>query len=432
MMSRAFLTILGVEAAERAAWFGVLSLLPLQLATRAFVGSNATHVAGLDVVRQVLQTAFGPLAPAALASLVFGSFTGCAYVTPLVGALIADRRRRRRITIFAGLALSTAGCALLATEAGLLVGLALLVLGAGGVKANLLAQVGALDGRDGAPRRFAIYLGAVNVGALSGPLLCGGLAQAWGWRAGFLAATAILGGATGLYLWGHRGGVEPSFDAFRREADGGLRLLEPASRRWPIAPLAALLVPYVLFYIAYNQAFDLLPVWASTHVDLALGRFHAPVAWFYTVDGVFTIVAALAVARLWRGAGPNGVVAIAVACGLCATAYVGLGFAAQTGRTPLLAMIGFFAALDAGLPLIEASTLARLGRLAPAGAAGTSLALTSLAFAAADFGAGAMGALYPHLSPTRFWWLQACVAASGGAVMLAARRRSPSMARLAA
>src|SRR4029077_3151494 len=69
------------------------------------------------------------------------------------------------------------------------------------------AQVGALYPQDDEARRtrgFVIFSTAINIGAVVGPLLCGLLAQIYGWHYGFgiAAICMLLGLAT--YLSGYR------------------------------------------------------------------------------------------------------------------------------------------------------------------------------------------------------------------------------------
>ena len=78
------------------------------------------------------------------------------------------------------------------------VGLVLIALGSGGVKANATSLVGSLyDEHD--ERRdagFSLFYMGINIGALVGPLLTGLLQKQWGFHVGF--ALAAVGMAFGL------------------------------------------------------------------------------------------------------------------------------------------------------------------------------------------------------------------------------------------
>ena len=88
-----------------------------------------------------------------------------------------------------------------------LLALLLLVIGSGFLKGNISAQVGALYPPEDEARRtrgFVIFSTGINIGAVAGPLLCGLLAQVYGWHYGFgiAAIFMLLGLAT--YLYGYR------------------------------------------------------------------------------------------------------------------------------------------------------------------------------------------------------------------------------------
>ena len=95
------------------------------------------------------------------------------------------------------------------------VGLVLIALGSGGLKANATSLVGALyDEND--PRRdagFSIFYMGINIGALFGPLLTGLLQTNWGFHAGF--ALAAIGMAIGLMQYA-LGPQEPARQARTR------------------------------------------------------------------------------------------------------------------------------------------------------------------------------------------------------------------------
>ena len=83
----------------------------------------------------------------------------------------------------------------------------MLVIGSGFLKGNIAAQVGSLYPRDDEARRshgFVIFSTGINIGSIAGPLLCGLLAQVFGWHYGFgiAAVFMLLGLAT--YLQGFR------------------------------------------------------------------------------------------------------------------------------------------------------------------------------------------------------------------------------------
>jgi POT family proton-dependent oligopeptide transporter len=49
------------------------------------------HIGGFAGFRAALESLFGPLSTQALASQIFGLYSGFVYFTPLLGGMIADR-----------------------------------------------------------------------------------------------------------------------------------------------------------------------------------------------------------------------------------------------------------------------------------------------------------------------------------------------------
>lgn len=143
----------------------------------------------------------------ALASNIYGSYTGLVYLTPLLGGYIADRFWGNRRSILVGGLLMAVGQFLMfmsgnvvndAAQSGSAIsmmwaGLTFLIIGNGFFKPNISTMVGQLypkgDHRvDGA---FTIFYMGINLGAFFSPLICGGLGDTGNlhdFRWGFLAA----------------------------------------------------------------------------------------------------------------------------------------------------------------------------------------------------------------------------------------------------
>jgi len=185
---RALAYLAFTEAWERFSYYGMTALLVLYMSGELFLPGHVEHVAGFASFRAGLEGLFGPMTPVALASQIFGLYTGFVYFTPVFGGIIADRWIGKRNAVVIGALLMSAGHIAMAFDQSFLLALVLLVVGCGLLKGNISAQVGALyrDG-DGAGRTrgFAIFSTAINIGAVAGPLACGLLAQLYGWHAGF-------------------------------------------------------------------------------------------------------------------------------------------------------------------------------------------------------------------------------------------------------
>src|SRR3990167_9598321 len=79
------------EAWERFSYYGMTALLVLYMVNQLLLPGHVEHIAGFAGFRTVLESLVGPLSPLALASQVFGLYTGLVYFTPVLGGLVADR-----------------------------------------------------------------------------------------------------------------------------------------------------------------------------------------------------------------------------------------------------------------------------------------------------------------------------------------------------
>ena len=137
----------------------------------------------------------------ALASNIYGTYTGLVYLTPLIGGYVADRYWGNRKSIFVGGILMAIGqflifsCASLPQGSGLSeillwAGLAFLIFGNGFFKPNISTMVGQLypEGdvrKDGA---YSIFYMGINAGAFFAPLVCGYLGENVDFKWGFFSA----------------------------------------------------------------------------------------------------------------------------------------------------------------------------------------------------------------------------------------------------
>jgi proton-dependent oligopeptide transporter, POT family len=138
----------------------------------------------------------------ALASNIYGSYTGLVYLTPLIGGYVADRYWGNRKSIFIGGALMAFGQFMMFFSAAsapsnvslattlMWVGLGLLIFGNGFFKPNISTMVGQLytenDSRKDAA--YTIFYMGINAGAFVAPLVCGYLGEQVDFKWGFLAA----------------------------------------------------------------------------------------------------------------------------------------------------------------------------------------------------------------------------------------------------
>jgi POT family proton-dependent oligopeptide transporter len=160
------------EMWERFSYYGMRALLVLFL-TSSLMGHNP-----------------GWGWPREHALAIYGSYTGLAYLTPILGGYIADKFLGFRWAIVLGAFLMTLGHLSMAIElshAFMYLGLALLVIGNGFFKPNMTSILSLMykehpEKKDGA---YTIFYMGVNSGAFLGMLLCGYIGENWGWNFGF-------------------------------------------------------------------------------------------------------------------------------------------------------------------------------------------------------------------------------------------------------
>ncbi|MFM7769419.1 MAG: peptide MFS transporter [Bacteroidota bacterium] len=122
----------------------------------------------------------------ALASAIYGDYTGLVYLTPLIGGFMADRYWGNRKSIIVGGILMALGQLLMFVSGSLytdassataimLGGLLLLIVGNGFFKPNISTMVGQLypQGDKRVDAAFTIFYMGINLGAFIAPLACG-------------------------------------------------------------------------------------------------------------------------------------------------------------------------------------------------------------------------------------------------------------------
>ncbi len=175
------------EMWERFSFYGMRILLVLFL-TAPLIGGNA---------------GWGWTSENALS--LIGTYGSLLYLTPILGGWIADNYTGYRVAVVIGCLLMTLGHAAMALEttSSFYIGLGLLIIGTGFFKPNMTSMIsdmykGKESKKDGA---YTIYYMGVNAGAFFGMMLCGYLAENYGWSYGFgLAGIFMLLGLIQFWL----------------------------------------------------------------------------------------------------------------------------------------------------------------------------------------------------------------------------------------
>ena len=413
------------EAWERFSYYGMTALMVLYMSQQLLLPGHVEHVAGFAAFRAVLESVFGPMSRLALASQILGLYTGLVYFTPVFGGLVADRWTGRRNAVVLGALLMSAGHIAMAFDVSFLAALLLLIVGCGLLKGNISAQVGELyaakDG-PGRTRGFSIYSMGINVGAVTGPLGCGLVAQFYGWHAGFgLAGLLMLLGLM-TYLSGYRLLTQET-----ARSDQARAPLTAAEGRI-IAALVAVMALTVFHSIAYYQNTNMNLVWIDRDVDLNLLGFHVPVAWFASIDPFVSILSVPFLIALWRwqeshGGEPNEIVKIATGAFIAATANLVLVAGILLfAHVPVLVPLIYDVLLGVAFLYYWPTLLALVSRAAPAGWKSTLMGCAFLSLFTGNITLGRIGSYYEHMTPAQFWGLHAAIAATGGALALLLNR----------
>src|SRR2546429_7310659 len=194
------------EGWERFSYYGMTALLALYMVNQLLLPGHVQHIFGFSGFKAAVESVVGPLSTQALASQIFGLYSGFVYFTPLLGGMIADRWIGQRNAVVIGALSMSAGHIAMAFDESFLVALLLLVIGSGFLKGNISAQVGALYPPEDETRRtrgFVIFSTAINVGAVIGPLLCGFIAQGYGWYLRLGTAPRFMRFRLCPYLYGY-------------------------------------------------------------------------------------------------------------------------------------------------------------------------------------------------------------------------------------
>lgn len=414
------------EAWERFSYYGMTALLVLYMVDQLLLPGHVTRVVGFETFKELIESAFGPLSTQALASQIFGLYSGFVYFTPVLGGWLGDRIGQRNAVVLGALSMS-GGHLAMAFDESFLLALVLLIVGSGLLKGNISAQVGSVYPADDEARRtrgFAIFSTAINLGAVTGPLFCGFLGQRYGWHVGFGAAALFMLGALASYLAGYR------YLPARVERHSKAAAPLERSEYKVVAALIAVMAITVLTYIAYYQLANVLPVWLQAHADLKVGTFEIPIPWFYSIDPLVSILSVPFLFALWnwqarvRGQEPSALKKIAIGSFIAAAANLVLvaAIAVSPARVAWSWPVLYCAIEGVAFMYFWPTLLALVSRTAPPSLNATMMGATFLTLFVANNLIGRIGTYYETMTPTAFWVLHAGIGAAGGVLMLLAGR----------
>lgn len=401
---KALANIFGVEMWERFSFYGMQGILLIYLYYSVTDG-------GLGMDRGV-------------AAGIVGAYGGAVYLSTILGAWVADRVLGPEKVLFSSAIVIMCGHIALGLLPGFLgvgVGLVLVAVGSGGLKATATSLVGMLYSADD-PRRdagFSLFYLGINLGAFAGPLLTGLLQSTWGFHWGF--GLAAVGMALGLtqYAFGRKNlPVEAShvpnplpksrYPLMIGIAVAGIAVIAllvaigviradnlalvvivvviaaaiayfvviltsprvtevERSRVWGFLPL---FVTSVAFWSLYQQQFTVLTVYSDKRLDRNLFGWEMPVSWVNSINPIFIIILSGVFAAIWTKLGsrqPSTPVKFGLATIVMGVAFLlFLPFAGGgANSTPLLAIVGILFIFTVAELLLSPVGLSVTTKLAP-------------------------------------------------------------------
>lgn len=396
--------VFGVEMWERFSFYGMQGILLIYLYYSATQG-------GLGIEQSV-------------AAGIVGAYGGAVYLSTILGAWIADRILGAERVLFLSAIVIMAGHIALALLPGFLgvgVGLVLVAIGSGGLKATATSVVGTLYAPDDTRRDagFSLFYLGINLGAFAGPLLTGLLQSSLGFHWGF--GLAAVGMALGLlqYSFGRKAlpdearhvpnplprGRYPLMIGIAAAGVVVLVLLvligviradnlsliviiavtgaaiayfavilssrgitsDERSRVWGFLPL---FLTSVAFWSLYQQQFTVLTVYSDKRLNRDLFGWEMPVSWVNSINPIFIIVLSGVFAAIWTKLGsrqPSTPVKFGLAAIVMGAAFLlFLPFAGGgENSTPLLAIVGILFVFTVAELLLSPVGLSVATKLAP-------------------------------------------------------------------
>jgi POT family proton-dependent oligopeptide transporter len=424
--------LFATEMWERFSYFGMASLLVLYMVKYLLLPGQVEAVLGYRAVKGALESLFGPLDVQPLASQIFGFYTGLAYLTPILGGVLADRVLGQRNTAIIGALLMAIGHFLMAFEALLFVALGFLILGIGAFKPNVSTQVGSLYGPDD-PRRlraYSIYYVGINIGAFLAPLVAGTLGGEVGWHYGFAAAGVGMLVGTAIYVGGMRW-LPPDELHRARAAHTQTQPFSGAERR-AIVGLLCVFVLVAFFWATYDQQGNTLLLWCEDYtersINLGFWRGEIPTTWFLALNPLMIFVFTPILIKLWsveRQIGAELSTISKLALGFLCVALGNLMMAAAasdlapTAKASPWWLVGYFTIVTVGELHLAPVGLALISRLAPARVLSLMMGLWFAATFPGDVLGGWLGGFWSTMEKSNFFLMIGAIAGTAGLAVFA-------------
>ncbi len=451
-------SLFGVEMWERFSFYGMQGILLIYL-------YYSTAEGGLGIDQGV-------------AAGIVGAYGGLVYLSTILGAWTADRVLGPERVLFYAAIIVMLGHIALALLPGLLgvgVGLVLIAVGSGGVKANATSLVGTLyaPGDDRRDAGFSLFYLGINLGALVGPLLTGLLQSTLGFHYGFglaavgmaigliqyaltrsrlpdtarhvpsplaprerriavlaavgLAVVILVLALTGVLQADRLVGIVIGVTAVSAVAYFTLlltsRKVGPVERHRVLA-FIPLFIASAAFWAIYQQQFTVLTIYSDTRLDRHLFGWEMPVSWVQSINPVFIIILSGVFTAIWTKLGPRQPsTPIKFAAGV---GIVGIGFllflpmaGGGPGSAPLLGIVGILFVFTIAELLLSPVGLSVSTKLAPPAYRTQMVALFFLSVALGTALSGALADYYNADDEVAYFGILGAVAIGIGLLLLA-------------
>ena len=453
--------VFGVEMWERFSFYGMQGILLIYMYFSIADG-------GLGIDKNV-------------ATGIVGAYGGTVYLSTILGAWVADRLLGSERVLFYSAWVIMAGhvaLAVLPNAWGLGVGLVLVAIGSGGLKANATAVVGTLYSPKDVRRDagFSLFYLGINLGAFLGPLITGWLQSNVGFHWGFGAAAIGMGLGLIQYSFGRtqlpaasRAVANPLprsrfalvvgiavagvaliavlvlTGVIRADNLAGVVILVTAvaavtyfvviigsraisgDARSRVIAFIPLFVVNVGFWSLYQQQFTVLTIYSDERLDRTILGWTMPISWINSIAPIFVIILSGTFAAIWTKFGdraPAAPVKFALGAIIMGAAFLlFLPWAnGDANSTPLLAIVLILLVFTIAELFISPPGLSVTTKLAPERFHTQMVALYFLSVALGTAIAGWLAQFYdPTDEVPYFTALGGIAIAIGVALLLAAR-----------
>jgi len=352
------------------------------------------------------------------ASRVYGWYSALIFLACAFGGVAGDWQLGRERAVLLGSGLMLVGHMLMTVDhpVAFYGALGFLVIGCGSFKPNVSIMVGRLYTRDD-PRRdrgFLVFYFGIAIGAVIAPLVCGFLAERYGYRWGFGASAIGMLFAMIILIsnWKWVGGSSIPEDPRPMSAREG-----SGTGAAPVTTAVIISALTLLYFAGAEQAGNTLTLFAEYNTARSFSLFGwrewtVPSAWFVSLNPLVVLAATPLMSRLWawmdrRGYALSTIRKMVVGLFLLALSFVSVTAAAWLAerggaRVSPLWLLWFYILVSIAELCFLPNGVSLITKL-PAKRAGTLMGIWSLCGFVGNFLAGWFGEQWVKVSHAAFF-----------------------------